>query len=271
MIDIHSHILPELDDGARSIDEALEMAAIAVADGITHMVCTPHMFNGLSSNPEPSEIFDRVGALQEAIGKIGLTVLPGNEVHVSDDIINQVRTKRVTKLNGKCYMLVELPTFSVPLGIENLFYDLQLSGVDPILVHPERNTEIQKQPSIVADFVSHGVFVQVTAMSVTEQFGAAAKTCVDSLLKHNCVHFIATDTHRPDKRPPILSRGRDAAAAIVGVEFAKRMVEDNPLAVVQGLPIIPEPVIPYDEPGISSERSRPLLGRFERLFRMKQP
>lgn len=265
MIDIHSHILPEIDDGARSLEEALEMAALAKADGIDQMVCTPHMFNGLSRNPEPSEIVDRVGAFQEAIGSSGLTVLPGNEVHVSHEIARQEQANRFTKLNRKNYMLVELPTYSVPMGMDGLFYQLQLQGVIPILVHPERNLEIQARPSIVADFIAHGVFIQVTAMSVTGQFGVAAKTCADILLRHNCVHFLATDTHRPEKRPPILSRGRDAAAAIIGASAALRLVEENPLAVVTGGVIIPDPVIPFEETRAASAPSRPSF--LDRLFR----
>jgi protein-tyrosine phosphatase len=247
VIDIHSHILPKIDDGARSLDEALKMAAIAAEDGIEQMVCTPHMFNGLSRNPEPSEIEDRVGELQHAIGSSGLTVLPGNEVRFSREIAEQVRTNRVEKLNRQNYMLVEFPTTSVPKGAGLLFNQLLLQGVNPILVHPERNLVIQRQPSIVADLVEQGVFVQVTAMSVTGQFGVAAKICADSLLKHNCVHFLATDTHRPEKRPPILSRGRDAAAAIIGSEPARRLVEQNPLAVVTGSRIVPGAVVPYEE------------------------
>jgi protein-tyrosine phosphatase len=252
MIDIHSHILPEVDDGARSLDEALEMARIAAADGIQQMVCTPHMFNGISNNPEPSEILDRVGAFQSAIdaagAAAGFRVLPGNEVHVSHEIAEQARTNRVTKLNAKNYMLVEFPTMSVPLGSDELFYRLQLNGVRPILVHPERNSQLQARPSMIAKFIERGVYIQVTAMSVTGEFGGAAKACVDTLLKHNCVHFIATDTHRPERRPPILSKARDAAAAMIGEEGARRLVWDNPLAVVTGETIRAEAVVPFNAP-----------------------
>src|SRR6185436_15135948 len=167
MIDIHSHILPDVDDGARTLDEALEMARIAAADGIQQMCCTPHMFNGISDNPEPQEVVDRVNAFQNAIDEAGIKgfkVLPGNEVHVSHEIAEQARRDRVTKLNRQNYMLVEFPMMTVPIGVEELFYRLQLNGVRPILVHPERNSQLQARPSMVADFVAHGVFIQVTAM-----------------------------------------------------------------------------------------------------------
>ena len=149
VIDIHSHIMPEIDDGARSVEEALEMAQIAVEDGIEYMVSTPHMFNGLSHNPEPFEILERVAALNEAVGNIGLTILPGNEVHVSHEIAEQAKNNRVTKINQRNYMLVEFPQLTVPLGADQLFYKLVLEGVRPILVHPERNSQIQSRPSII--------------------------------------------------------------------------------------------------------------------------
>ena len=248
MIDLHSHILPQVDDGARSIEEALEMARIAMEDGIEQMVCTPHMFNGLSRNPEPPEVLDRVGKLQDAIGNQGLRVLPGNEVHFSHEILEKVRADGVTKLNRLNYILVEFPTLTVPAGASELFNELIADGVRPILVHPERNAQLQTRRAMVADFVQQGVYIQVTAMSVTGEFGSAARNCAESLLRHNCVHFLATDTHRADRRPPVLSRGRDAAADIIGADKARKLVVDNPLAVVTGEDINPDPLIPYSAP-----------------------
>ena len=244
MIDIHSHILPQIDDGARSIEEAIEMAEIAAADGIERMVSTPHMFNGISQNPMPEEILQRVANLQQAIGD-KLEIVPGNEVHVSPEIVDQVITNRVTRINQKNYLLVEFPQLMIPPGVEDLFYKLQLQGVHPILVHPERNLEIQNHPSIAADYLQRGVFIQITAMSVTGEFGPAAKTCAHTLLKHKCVHFIATDAHRPKRRRPVLSNARAVAAALVGEEQARRFVEDNPLAVIEGKRISAEPPVPF--------------------------
>src|SRR3989442_8574199 len=148
--------MPEIDDGARSVEEAVEMARIATSDGIEFMVSTPHMFNGLSHNPEPSEILERVAALNEAIG-MGVKILPGNEVHVSHDIVEQAKKNRVTKINQRNYMLVEFPQLAVPVGADELFYKLLLQGIRPILVHPERNGQIQSHPELVAKFIDRGV------------------------------------------------------------------------------------------------------------------
>jgi protein-tyrosine phosphatase len=259
VIDIHSHIMPEIDDDARSVEEALEMARIAAKDGIEFMVSTPHMFNGLSRNPQPSEILARVRALNQAIGKNGLQILPGNEVHISHDIAEQAQDGRVTTINQRNYMLVEFPHLTVPVGAEDLFYKLLLQGVRPILVHPERNAQIQANPALVAKFVERGVYVQVTAMSVTGEFGPTAKACARVLLRHDCVHFLATDAHRTRSRPPILSRGRDAAAAIIGKERAEALVETNPRAVINGEQLhVPQP-IPF---GSSATAKRSLFSRF---------
>lgn len=240
------------------MEEALEMARIAVEDGIEQMVSTPHMFNGLSNNPEPPEILERVAALNEAIGS-GLKILPGNEVHVSHEIAEQAKNNRVTKINQRNYMLVEFPQLTVPVGADELFYKLLLQGVRPILVHPERNGQIQMHPSIVGIFVERGVFIQVTAMSVTGEFGPMAKACVDTLLKHNCVHFLATDTHRANRRPPILSKGRDAAAAIIGAARARVLVEDNPRAAINGEALQAPPPIPF---GSAAKPKRSFFSRF---------
>src|SRR5688500_4878112 len=100
MIDIHSHIMPEIDDGSRSLEESVAMAQIAAEDGILEMVSTPHMYNGLAHNPEPAEILERVARLQNAVGSI-LKIIPGNEVHISHEIAEQVKTNRVTCINNR--------------------------------------------------------------------------------------------------------------------------------------------------------------------------
>ena len=194
----------------------------------------------------PSEVVERVKALQEQIGD-SLELLPGNEVHIAHDLVEKSTAEEITPINRKNYMLIEFPSMNVPVGADELFYKLQLSGVTPILVHPERNNQIQNQPSLVEAFIQRGARIQVTAMSITGEFGSVAQRCVEKLLRHNCVHVIATDTHRASHRPPVLSRGRDAAAEIVGEESARRMVEDNPLAVIKGESMQTSPPVPLEE------------------------
>lgn len=243
MVDIHSHILPSLDDGARTLEEALAMARIAAEDGVTHMVATPHVGNGLSHDPEPEEVVRRVAELQEQVGP-GLQILPGNEVRVTGDIVDKLTANKLTRLNQQSYLLIEFPTMYVPIGADLMFERLQEAGVTPILAHPERNIRIQGRPATLVPFIRSGIRIQVTAMSVTGRFGSEALRCVRRLLKHDCVHFIATDSHRPKNRPPGLSEARKAAARIVGAEAAGRLVEDNPRAVIEGRPFeVPPPKV----------------------------
>lgn len=261
MIDIHSHILPELDDGARSLDEAVEMARIATDDGITTMVATPHAFNGLSQDPETAEVVDRVAALQEAIDEaVGgrLRVIPGNEVHFTHDAAEQAGAGRATTLNRGPYMLVEFPSMQVPLLAADLFAKIRRAGLTPILAHPERNRELQRHPSRLTAFILSGVRVQVTAMSVTGRFGSDARRTVETLLRHDMVHMIATDAHRPRSRPPVLSEARDRAAELVGAEAARKLVDDHPRAVIEGRAFeVPDP-----RPFEAAARG----GRLARLF-----
>jgi len=251
--------MPEIDDGARSLEEALEMARIAAEDGIEYMVSTPHMFNGLSHNPVPSEILQRVAALNDAINNRAIKILPGNEVHISHDIAQQAKNNRVTTINQLRYMLVEFPQLTIPMGAEELFQQLMLQGVQPILVHPERNGQIQAQPWTIVKYIECGVLIQVTAMSVTGEFGPTAKETAETLLEQNCVHFLATDCHRPTRRPPILSKGRDAAAAIIGEDAARMLVEDNPRTVINGSLLQLSPPIPF---GPLDKSKRSFFSRF---------
>lgn len=254
MIDIHSHILPGLDDGARSMDEAVAMAEKAAADGITHMVATPHAFNGLSHDPRSPEILRRVDALQQAVGST-IAILPGNEVRYTEDVAGKARGGRLTTLNRQQYVLIEFPAPTVPRGCGKQIRNLREWGMTPILAHPERNRTVQAHPSLLADLIGEGALVQVTAMSVTGRFGDDALVCVEQLLRANAVHFIATDAHRPERRPPVLSEAREAAGRIVGQERARILVEDNPTAVIRG------GIIRAEAPGFERPDSSSLLTR----------
>jgi protein-tyrosine phosphatase len=254
MIDIHSHILPGLDDGARSMAEAMAMAEKAAADGITQMIATPHAFNGLSHNPRSEEVLRRVDALQKAVGS-GIAILPGNEVRYTDDIVGKARSGRLMTLNRRQYVLIEFPTPTIPRGCLKQIRNLREWGMTPILAHPERNRMVQAQPSLLAGLIAEGALVQVTAMSVTGRFGDEALVCAEKLLRASAVHFIASDAHRPDRRPPTLSEGRDAAAKIVGRDRARALVGDNPATVIRG------GIVLADQPAFERKETSGLLTR----------
>ncbi len=196
MIDIHSHILYGLDDGAKDLNDSLEMAKAAVDEGITTIIATPH-FNEKYVNHK-QEIINKVARLNEVIQEkqIPLTILPGQEPRIYGDLLEDYNNGQVLTLNnaGK-FMLIELPSNHVPRYTEKLLFDLQLNGLTPIIVHPERNQEIIENPDKLYQFVKKGACTQVTAASLAGYFGKKIKKFSLQMIEANLTHFIASDAH----------------------------------------------------------------------------
>ena len=233
LIDIHSHILPGVDDGAKTLEEALEMCKIAEADGITTIVATPHSMNGLYINQKET-VCRKVDEFNSILKKekIKINILPGLDLHFYPELLFHLKNGKILTLNNHgCYLIVEFPEVISP-HIESICFNLQIQGVVPIISHPERNYFFRKNPQLLQDFVDRGALVQVTAMSITGEFGIEAEKAVKNLLKKNLVHIIATDAHSIGKRPPLLSPAVKVAAEIVGEEQAQRMVTTIPERII---------------------------------------
>lgn len=202
MIDLHCHILPGLDDGARNWDESLEMARLAVSEGISHILATPHHMKLHWECPR-QEIIPVVDELQKRLdeAKIPLTVFPGQEVHLHGELLRNIEQNEICFIDElKQYLLIEFPTQMIPAYTERLFFELQSSGITPIIVHPERNHKILEDPNVMYDFVSRGVLGQVTAASYIGKFGKKIEKLSHQLIEHNLVHFIASDAHNNTNR-----------------------------------------------------------------------
>jgi protein-tyrosine phosphatase len=242
LIDIHSHILPEVDDGPKSWDVAVEMCRMAAADGITHMVATPHS-NDRYHYDHPY-LTGCVRRLQEMVGDAPQLSL-GCDFHLSYDNLQSVlaHPERYT-IAGSRYLLVELSDFSIPVQIADCFLKLGDRGVTAVITHPERNAILRQTPQRVLEWVELGCVVQVTANSLTGFWGQRVARVATWLLEHEAVHVLATDAHDARHRPPMLSAARDAAARISGPEIAGALVEANPHAILSGqdLPYAPKPV-----------------------------
>jgi protein-tyrosine phosphatase len=239
MIDIHCHILPNMDDGPESLDETLEMCRIALADGTTTVVATPHQQDGVHHNSADS-ILQKVHTVASFLkqSNIALELLPGADVHIEVNTGEKIMQGSIMSINNtKRYFLLEFPAHAIPPNIDKLVFNLLLKNIIPILTHPERILEVQENPNRVYDLVSIGVLSQITAMSITGGFGPIARKCAQTLLKHNLGHIIASDAHSADYRPPVLSEAVKAVSRLIGEERTMEMVTTVPLQIIRGEPI----------------------------------
>lgn len=243
MIDIHSHILPGVDDGAKSWEIAVEMCRMAAADGVTHMVATPHAndryaYDRAQQEAVLSQLRARVGAAPE--------LSLGCDFHLSYDSLQEVLAfpERYT-INSSRYLLVELSDFSIPTQIADCFHRLGDRGVTAVITHPERNAILRQSPQRVLEWVELGCVVQVTANALTGFWGSGIARSAAWLLEHEAVHVLASDAHDAQHRVPILSRARDLVAQALGTNVAQALVEENPRAILAGepLPYSPKPVL----------------------------
>ena len=250
MVDIHHHLLWGLDDGAKDLETSVAMARASANDGVTRVVCTPHANGRYRYDPEVNRA--KVRELQARLDEesIALDVGLGCDFHLSYDNITAAKADPARfSVNGLGYLMVEIPDYGVPPQIGETFYELQLAGLTPVLTHPERNPTLQTDPRRLGEWMKGGMLVQVTADSVTGKMGKAAQKMAHDLLAKRWVHFLATDAHNVESRPPRLSEARDLVAKKYGREYAESLVGRNPNAVFEGKPFEPleEPLGLYEE------------------------
>ncbi|MBI1879385.1 MAG: capsular biosynthesis protein [Chloroflexi bacterium] len=242
MIDIHTHILPGVDDGARDLAESLAMARLAVADGLTHLFATPHHRDYTSLSR--LEVTQRVAELQAELDKadIPLTLLTGYEVRLYDDMFDDWDHNLAGPLGSSLYVLAE-PLFGhYDKHTDAMLFELFERGYIPIMAHPERIRPIQENLALIESFLARGGLTQITTTSLTSNGDWRARKIAETMLRNGMVHIIASDAHHSYFRPPTLTAARDAAAVIVGSEQANAMVGARPMAIVHNKPIIIEPV-----------------------------
>ena len=243
MIDIHCHLLPEVDDGPKSWEMAVEMCRMAVADGITHSVATPHANDRYA--------YDRVylcGLLEQLKQKVGpeLQLTLGCDFHLSFENLERVLEHPHTYTIGETnYLLIELSNYSVPTQLAECFTRLGDRGLTPILTHPERNPILQQTPQRILEWAEQGCLMQVTASALTGFWGERPEIVARWLLERSAVHVLSSDAHDTKRRVPNLAVGYAAAEKIVGAAYAEALVEGNPGAIVNGMPIpyCPRPVL----------------------------
>ncbi|MHA6533625.1 tyrosine-protein phosphatase [Paenibacillus sp. BAC0078] len=202
MIDIHSHILPFIDDGAADWESALAMAQDAHMDGISTVVATPHHANGVYMNPAPG-IKQAVEELNDRLRQAGnpLLVLPGQEIRIYGDLLNDLEQGHLLTLAGTRYILLEMPSSRVPRSMESTCHELLIQGFVPVIAHPERNAEVAADPSQLTRLIELGALGQLTAQSVAGALGSKLQKLSLELCRRNAVHIIASDAHDNQRRP----------------------------------------------------------------------
>lgn len=239
MIDLHTHILPGLDDGAQTIEDSLEMARAFVAEGVTSVAATPHVRDDYPTSAD--SMLQAVDALRAALegAEIALTLVPGAELAVDAlERLPKNELQRLTLAASSRYILVETPYYGWPPELPERILDLRVEGFIPILAHPERNAEVQAAPSLLGPLVQGGTLVQVTAASLDGRLGAGPRETARRLLDGGLAHMLASDAHMPEVREAGLLSAVDA---LENPALATWLVEDVPHAIVEDEAVPPRP------------------------------
>jgi protein-tyrosine phosphatase len=254
LIDLHCHLLPGIDDGAKTLDLSLAMARMASADGITTIACTPHILPGVYNNSGPA-IRAAVALLRDAIAQAGIPIrlLTGADVHIAPDLVAQLRDGRALTLNDTRYFLLEPPHHVLPPRLEDHIFGLQTAGFVPILTHPERLSWLDQHYDSVKRLVYSGVLMQLTAGSLMGRFGRRPRYWAERMLDEGFCSLLASDGHNTEQRAPRLAEGRDIVARRLGEEEAMNVVLGRPQGIIADLqpgklPPLPQGMIQDAEP-----------------------
>ncbi|NJN16213.1 MAG: hypothetical protein HC822_08030 [Oscillochloris sp.] len=247
MIDLHTHILPDIDDGSRTLDAALEMVQIAVADGVSTVAATPHGRSSVSAGVRyhPDLVHKRVGVLREAIAEAGLnlTLVPGTEIYGEPGVEDRLDAGELLGYGTSRAVLVEFAAGATPATVEQIVFGLQLRGRRVVLAHPERLRFVQHDPNTLAPLIARGVVMQLTADALLGAQGRRLQDLAETLLTHDLVQLIASDAHGPHlARMPNLGDARRRTAVLRNEATAERLTNTTPAAILADTPLdLPAP------------------------------
>lgn len=232
MVDIHSHILHGLDDGAQTLDESLAMLKIAAAGGTTDIVATPHANTEFTF--DPALVAERLAELSAVAGR-SIRIYPGCDFHLQyENIQDALGNPTKYTINHKSYLLVEFSDLMIFNTTKDIFYQLRSAGMVPVVTHPERNLLLQKRFETISEWVAEGACLQVTAQSLLGRFGRRAKGFTEKLMNAGMVHFVASDAHGTMDRTPDLREAFDYVSNKYGPKRAELLFVVNPRAALYG-------------------------------------
>lgn len=239
IIDMHSHILPGLDDGARDWEEFLHMARKAVEEGVGTMVCTPHFIPGEFEYTEEEYISTLNNAKKLLVSEnIPLKLVAGSEVFLTHDVLTLLESGRNLSINwANHYLLIELPRMDLPHYIEDLIFALKLRGITPIIAHPERNLKLANEPYLLKDLIAKGCLCQLNTGSVTGVYGKNTQKVARLFLTQGLIHLLGSDAHSSGSRGPNFKQSLKIINKLIGSKALHNIIELNPMAVLKGLPI----------------------------------
>lgn len=242
IVDLHTHILPGLDDGAANWEESLKMCTFAQKEGIASIACTPHIIPGTYDNNR-EKILLATNKLKEKLrqNNINLRVMPGAEIRLSPDIIKRLEDKTLITINdtGK-FLFLEFPVEWIPPFTGEVLFQLQLRYLTPIIPHPERNIKILQAPNLVYSLIKQGALIQVSSPSILGYLGKRIRRVCEKLIRHNLVHLVASDIHSPGRF--FLQESLGIISGWVGKESALKLFTENPRRIIKGENLrIPEP------------------------------
>jgi protein-tyrosine phosphatase len=236
LIDLHSHLLPGIDDGSKDLAMSLAMARMACSDGISTIACTPHILPGVYNNSGPT-IRSAVARLAQSLADAGIPIslVAGADVHIAPDLDVQLRNGRALTLNNSRYLLLEPPHHVLPPRLDDLIFGLQAAGYVPILTHPERLSWVEGHYDLIGRLVSSSVLMQITAGSLMGRFGRRPRYWAERMLDEGLCHLLATDAHNTEQRPPRMAEARDIVAQRLGDDEAINLVLRRPQGILDNL------------------------------------
>lgn len=236
MIDIHSHLLPDFDDGARTLEETAEMLKLAAADGIEQMITTPHMHAYPTFTKTRQQVHEAYASLRRWLEENSspVRVLPGSENYISSEFLDHLDRREVIPLNAGPYLLIEFGGQFMLSNLEYVLTAVQNKGYIPILAHPERMPQFHRRLERLEEFVRLGARLQLTAESLCGNFGQPIESLSLQIVKEGLAHFVASDAHGIGRRLPRLSDAYQVTVSLVGEEYAQQWFVENPRKVVEG-------------------------------------
>lgn len=262
MVDLHSHILPNIDDGSKNMEETLKMGRIAEQEGFSKIIATPHYIEG-EFILDREQFLNIIKEVNEHFVKnaINIEVLPGLEIYISPDLPSKLKKEEIFTLNNTFYVLIEFPMGNIPIYTEDILYEVRLLGYKPVIAHPERYAKVIEDPNYLKGLIEQGNYVQVNSLSIIGILGKEAKRTAEILLKHRMVHFIGTDAHTSRIRSPRIKEALEQMRQWADNEYVEEIL-NNGRALIKGEKVdIPQPLTYKPDKGF--------LHNMRRFFKLK--